>query len=760
MKELMLGNKAVARGLYEAGCCVISSYPGTPSTEITEEAAKYPEIYCEWAPNEKVALEVAHGAAVGGKRAACCMKHVGLNVAADPLFTISYQGVEAGLVICVADDPGMFSSQNEQDSRHYAIAAKVPMLEPSDSQEALTFAKEAFRLSEEYHTPVLLRMCTRISHSQSIVERGVRQEVPAREYVKDPLRVMMTTNSLKAHYRVEARTKAMTELAETSPLNRLEMGEDTSLGIITSSTSYQYVREVFGEKACVLKLGLSWPMPVQKIRDFAAQVGQVLVVEELEPIIENHCRQIGVAVTGKEKIPLVDELTQGVVARSLGREALTFAKEAFRLSEEYHTPVLLRMCTRISHSQSIVERGVRQEVPAREYVKDPLRVMMTTNSLKAHYRVEARTKAMTELAETSPLNRLEMGEDTSLGIITSSTSYQYVREVFGEKACVLKLGLSWPMPVQKIRDFAAQVGQVLVVEELEPIIENHCRQIGVAVTGKEKIPLVDELTQGVVARSLGREAKPTLTLDDPIPGRPPVMCAGCPHRGVFYTLSKNKCMVYGDIGCYTLGVMPPLNAMDLNVCMGASCSGLHGFNLAGGEKHEKHSVAVIGDSTFAHSGITGIADIAYNRSNSTVIILDNSITGMTGHQQNPTTGKTLRGEPAGKIDLEALCRAVGFARVRVVDPNQLKEMDRVLKEELAAEEPSVIITRSPCVMLKDVPKAPPLKVDADKCNGCSLCMRIGCPALSLRDGKAEIDRTQCIGCQVCMQMCHRNALIV
>ena len=575
MKELMLGNKAVARGLYEAGCCVISSYPGTPSTEITEEAAKYPEIYCEWAPNEKVALEVAHGAAVGGKRAACCMKHVGLNVAADPLFTISYQGVEAGLVICVADDPGMFSSQNEQDSRHYAIAAKVPMLEPSDSQEALTFAKEAFRLSEEYHTPVLLRMCTRISHSQRIVERGVRQEVPAREYVKDPLRVMMTTNSLKAHYRVEARTKAMTELAETSPLNRLEMGEDTSLGIITSSTSYQYVREVFGEKACVLKLGLSWPMPVQKIRDFAAQVGQVLVVEELEPIIENHCRQIGVAVTGKEKIPLVDELTQGVVARSLGREA-----------------------------------------------------------------------------------------------------------------------------------------------------------------------------------------KPTLTLDDPIPGRPPVMCAGCPHRGVFYTLSKNKCMVYGDIGCYTLGVMPPLNAMDLNVCMGASCSGLHGFNLAGGEKHEKHSVAVIGDSTFAHSGITGIADIASNRSNSTVIILDNSITGMTGHQQNPTTGKTLRGEPAGKIDLEALCRAVGFARVRVVDPNQLKEMDRVLKEELAAEEPSVIITRSPCVMLKDVPKAPPLKVDADKCNGCSLCMRIGCPALSLRDGKAEIDRTQCIGCQVCMQMCHRNALIV
>ena len=577
MRELMLGNKAVARGLYEAGCCVISSYPGTPSTEITEEAAKYPEIYCEWAPNEKVALEVAHGAAVGGRRAACCMKHVGLNVAADPLFTISYQGVESGLVICVADDPGMFSSQNEQDSRHYAIAAKVPMLEPADSQEALDFAKRAFELSEEYHTPILLRMCTRISHSQSIVERGERHEVP---------------------------------------------------------------------------------------------------------------------------------------------------------KKEYH--------------------------------KDPQRVMMTTNSLKAHYRVEERTKAMTELAETTDLNRTELGEDRSVGIITSSTTYQYVREVFGEKASVLKLGLSWPMPVQKIRDFAAQVDKVLVIEELEPIIENHCRQIGVEVTGKEVIPMVDELTQGVVARSLGRAPKPTLTLADEIPGRPPVMCAGCPHRGVFYALSKNKCMVYGDIGCYTLGVMPPLNAMDLNICMGASCSGLHGFNLAGGADHEKHSVAVIGDSTFAHSGITGITDIAYNRSNSTVIILDNSITGMTGHQQNPTTGKTLRGDPAGKIDLEALCHAVGFDRVRVVDPNQLKETEKVLKEELAAEEPSVIITRSPCVMLKSVKKAPPLQVVAENCNGCGLCMKIGCPALTLPKSKGvvEIDRTQCVGCRQCMQMCHRDALVV
>ena len=573
MRELMLGNKAVARGLYEAGCCVISSYPGTPSTEITEEAAKYPEIYCEWAPNEKVALEVAHGAALGGRRSACCMKHVGLNVAADPLFTISYQGVQSGLVICVADDPGMFSSQNEQDSRHYAVAAKVPMLEPSDSQEALDFAKRAFELSETYHTPVILRMCTRISHSQSIVEKGERTEVPKKEYVKDPERVMMTTNSLKAHYRVEERTKAMTELAETTDLNRMELGEDTSVGIITSSTSYQYVREVFGEKASVLKLGLSWPMPVQKIRDFASRVDKVLVIEELEPIIETHCRAIGVEVTGKELIPMVDELTQGVVARSLG-----------------HAP------------------------------------------------------------------------------------------------------------------------------------------------------------------------KPTLTLEDEIPGRPPVMCAGCPHRGVFYALSKNKCMVYGDIGCYTLGVMPPLNAMDLNICMGASCSGLHGFNLAGGAEHEKHSVAVIGDSTFAHSGITGITDIAYNRSNSTVIILDNSITGMTGHQQNPTTGFNLRGEPAGKIDLEALCRAMGFERVRVVDPYDLAQCEAVIREELAADAPSVIISRRPCALLKSVKRLPAFAADPEKCVGCKACMRIGCPAISVRNKKAVVDATLCVGCGVCGQLCRFGAL--
>lgn len=572
MKELMLGNKAVARGMYEAGCSIISSYPGTPSTEITEEAAKYDEIYCEWAPNEKVALEVAHGATLGGRRAACAMKHVGLNVAADPLFTISYQGLNAGLVICVADDPGMFSSQNEQDSRHYAEAAKVPMLEPSDSMEALIFTKKAYEISERFNTPVLLRMCTRVSHSQSLVECG--------------------------------------------------------------------------------------------------------------------------------------------------------------------------------------ERVLPEQVP---YVKDPTKVMMTKNSRDAHVRVEQRTKDLIAFAETDDINRVEMG-DTSVGIITSSTSYQYAREVFGENASILKLGMIWPLPEQLILDFAAKVDKLIVLEELDPFIENHCKRLGLTVTGKETFPICGEYTQNVVRKSLGMPLPETMRLDDEIPNRPPVMCAGCPHRGVFYILKKNKYMVYGDIGCYTLGAVAPLNAMDLNVCMGASCSGLHGFNKAMGEAGEHRSVGVIGDSTFIHSGMTGITDIAYNMSNSTVIILDNSITGMTGHQQNPTTGKNLRGEPAGKVDLEALCRALGFNRVTVVDPYDLAETDRVLKEELAADEPSIIISRRPCVMIKGTVHKPPIKPVTEKCVGCKMCMQIGCPAIAVRDGKVEIDHTLCVGCGVCSQMCKFGAL--
>ncbi|MBO6054019.1 MAG: indolepyruvate ferredoxin oxidoreductase subunit alpha [Oscillospiraceae bacterium] len=571
MKELMLGNAAIARGLYEAGCRVISSYPGTPSTEITEEAAKFQEIDCEWAPNEKVALEVAHGASLGGVRAACAMKHVGLNVAADPLFTISYQGLNAGLIICVADDPGMHSSQNEQDSRHYAVAAKCPMLEPSDSGEALAFTKLAYEISEQYSTPVFIKMCTRVAHSQSVVETG--------------------------------------------------------------------------------------------------------------------------------------------------------------------------------------ERVVPPQVP---YVKDPMKVMMTVASRKAHERVEERTRALTEWAETAPINRIEWGS-RALGIITSSTSYQYAKEVFGENASIFKLGMVNPLPEKSLRDFAAQVDRLVVIEELDPIIENHCKAIGLKVEGKSLLPICGEFSQGLIRAAFGMENPESAALEETLPARPPVMCAGCPHRGVFYTLKKLGCMVYGDIGCYTLGAVAPLNAMDLNVCMGASCSGLHGFNKAMGEAGEKNSVGVIGDSTFCHSGVTGIMDIAYNATNSTIIILDNSITGMTGHQQNPTTGKNLRGEPAAKIDLEALCRALGFRRVRVEDPYQLKAFEAAVKEELAAEEPSIIISRRPCVMIKGTVHKPPLKIQAEKCKSCKSCMKIGCPAITF-DAKAAIDSTLCVGCGVCTQMCAFNAI--
>lgn len=574
MKQLMLGNAAVARGLYEAGCSVVSSYPGTPSTEITEEIAKFDEVYSEWAPNEKVAMEVAFGASLAGKRSFCAMKHVGLNVAADPLFTISYIGVNAGMVIAVADDAGMHSSQNEQDSRHYAKASKVPMLEPSDSQEALEFAKLAYELSEKYDTPVFLKMCTRIAHSQSIVETGERAVPPVKPYEKN----------------------------------------------------------------------------IQK------------------------------------------------------------------------------------------------------------NVMMPANAKKKHPVVEKRIRDLAEYAETSDVNRIEWG-DKKLGIITSSTCYQYAKEVYGEEASILKLGMVWPLPEKLIRSFAGQVEKVIVIEELDPFIEEFCDTIGVEVHGKDLLPLEDELSQNLIASRLGKkEAEQGISLEENMPVRPPVMCAGCPHRGMFYTLSKNKCRVLGDIGCYTLGAVAPLNAMEMNACMGASISSIHGFNKALGEESEKNTVAVIGDSTFMHSGMTGLANIAYNQSNSTVIILDNSITGMTGHQQNPTTGYNIKGDPAGKIDLEALCKAMGFERVRVVDPYDLAQTDEVLKEELAAQAPSVIISRRPCALLKIVKPKPALKADPDKCKGCKKCMKLGCPAISIKEKKAVIDSTLCVGCGVCQQLCAFGAL--
>ncbi|WP_407434457.1 indolepyruvate ferredoxin oxidoreductase subunit alpha [Treponema sp.] len=588
MKSLMLGNAAVARGLYEAGCSFIASYPGTPSTEITEEAAKYKEIYCEWAPNEKVAMESAFGASLAGKRSFCAMKHVGLNVASDPLYTCSYTGVNAGMVIGVADDAGMHSSQNEQDSRHHAIASKVPMLEPSDSEESREFAKIAYELSEKFDTPVLIKMCTRVAHSQSIVDTEDRKEVAVKTYEKNIAKyVMSPANAIKKHPVVEQRTKDLTAWAETSSVNKTE-NNNSKIGIITHSTSYQYVKEIFGDSVNVLKLGMVNPLPVELIKKFAAGCETVVVVEELDPIIENHCKAIGINVHGKDILPICGEFSQNLIVK----------------------------CFKESGIASLAD-----------VVKD--------------YSAETKFK----LAENVPV-------------------------------------------------------------------------------------------------------------------RPPVMCAGCPHRGMFYALSKNKITVLGDIGCYTLGSAAPLNAMEMTLCMGASVSSLHGFNKALKAESEGKTVAVIGDSTFMHSGMTSLATIAYNQSNSTVIIVDNSITGMTGHQQNPTTGKNLYGDPAGRVNLEALVKSMGINRVRVVDPYNIEQCEQALKEELAANEPSVIISRRPCALLKEVKHPGPISVNPDKCKSCKSCMKIGCPAISMKDGKAKVDDTLCVGCKVCTQMCKFDAFNV
>lgn len=573
MKKLMLGNEAFARGLYESGCRLISSYPGTPSTEITEYGAKYEEIYAEWAPNEKVALETAFGASVAGARSFCGMKHVGLNVAADPLYTASYAGVNGGLVIAVADDPGMHSSQNEQDSRHHAIAAKLLMLEPSDSAECRDFVKKAYELSELFDTPVIVRMSTRAAHSQSSVELGEREDIPLKAYVKNPQKYVMTP--------------------------------------------------------------------------------------------------------------------------AFGRERHKF--------------------------------------------------------------VEERTVKLVEYAETSSLNSIEInGGD--IGIITSGIAYQYAKEALGDKASYLKLGIVNPLPVNIIKDFAAKFKKVYVIEELDDIIEAHCKKHGINVAGKEIFGFCGELSQAVITEKILGKKNDFTQFPENVPVRPPIMCAGCPHRGLFYALAKNRITVSGDIGCYTLGAAAPLNSMDTNICMGASVSAIHGMNKIWGGGGEKKTVAVIGDSTFIHSGITGLINISYNATNSTVIILDNSITGMTGHQQNPTTGYNLKGDPAAKVSLEELCRAVGINRVRIVDPYDMKETEKAVLEELEVQEPSVIISRRPCALLKYVKHKPPLNVDKDKCKGCKMCLKIGCPAISVKDGKAEIDRTLCVGCGICTEMCGADAI--
>lgn len=569
----MIGNEAFARGLYEAGCSLASSYPGTPSTEITEFVAKYDEVYAEWAPNEKVAMEVAIGASIAGARAFCAMKHVGLNVAADPLYTASYTGVNGGLVIGVADDPGMHSSQNEQDSRHHAIASKVMMLEPSNSVECKEFAKRAFELSEHFDTPVIVRLSTRVAHSQNSVELCQREHSEIKEYVKNPSKyVMVPANAKGRHVFVEQRMADIAEFAENCDLNTVEYNSD-EIGVITSGAAYEYAKEALENNVSYLKLGIVNPLPSKIFKDFCAKHKKVYVIEELDGIIEAHCKALGLDVSGKELFGLIGELSPSIIAQKL--------------------------------------LGVQPEYD---------------------------------------------------------------------------------------------------------------------------------------------------TFSENVPVRPPVMCAGCPHRGLFYVLSKLKLTVSGDIGCYTLGASAPLCAIDTTICMGASISALHGFNKVRKEQSEKSTVAVIGDSTFMHSGITGLVNIAYNATNSTVIILDNSITGMTGHQQNPTTGKNLKGDVAAKVCLEDLCKAVGINRVRVVDPYNLAQTEQAVKEEIAIAEPSVIISRRPCALLKYVKHNAPLKTDIDKCKGCKMCMKLGCPAISIKNGKAVIDGTQCVGCGICAELCKFDAI--
>ncbi len=573
MKKLLLGNAAVARGAYEAGVTVVSSYPGTPSTEITEEIVKYDEIYAEWAPNEKVACEVAIGASIGGARAMSCMKHVGLNVMADPVFTVSYTGVNGGLVLCVADDPGMHSSQNEQDSRHYAEASKILMLEPSDSQECKDFTKTAFELSEKYDTPVFLRLSTRVSHSQSLVDLCDREDVKLKDYEKNiPKYVMMPAMAMKRHFVVEDRISALREFSENCEYNKAEMN-NSKIGVIASGITYMYAKEALGDKVNYLKLGMVYPLPEKLITDFAKNCDVVYVIEELDPVIENHCKALGVNVIGKEKFSLIGE----------------------------YTPNMIRKVV------------------------------------------------------------------------------------------------------------------------------------------------------------LNVDAPKNVELEETIPVRPPVMCAGCPHRGTFYVLKKLGLVVSGDIGCYTLGAVAPLASVDSTICMGASVSAAHGMAKARGKEFNKKLVSVIGDSTFMHSGITGLVDIVYNKGANTVIILDNSITGMTGHQDNPTTGYTIRGEETKQVNLITLCKAVGVEHVVVADPFDLKNFEKVVKEETEREEPSVIIAQRPCALLKSVKYTGHCKI-TDKCKKCKMCMKLGCPAISADGDGVKIDLNQCNGCGLCINVCPFDAI--
>ena len=571
-KVIMLGNEAIARGAYEAGVKVSAAYPGTPSTEISENLVKYKDsLYCEWSPNEKVATEVAIGASVSGVRAMSCMKHVGFNVAADPTYTVSYMGVNGGLVIVVADDPGLYSSQNEQDTRMVARAAQLPVIEPSDSAEAKEFIKIAFDLSEQFDRPFVYRTTTRLAHSQGLVELNERKEIEDKPYEKNIRKnVMMPGNAKLRHVEIEKRNQELAEAANTLPINRVEMN-DTKIGVITSGIPYQYVKEALPE-ASVLKLGLVNPLPRKLIEDFASKVDTLYVVEELDPVIETQVKSWGIKAIGKEIFTVQGEYSANMIRQAILKEELDISKPA--------------------------------------------------------------------------------------------------------------------------------------------------------------------------------EA----------PGRPPILCPGCPHRGVYYVLNKLKIHVAGDIGCYTLGAVAPLSVVDTTICMGASISSLHGMEKAKGKEYIKNWVAVIGDSTFLHTGVNSLMNMMYNKATGTVIILDNSTTGMTGHQDHAATGKTLQGDPTYAIDIPALCRAIGVKNVVEVNARDIQAVEKVVKEEIAKDEVSVIITKTPCVLL-DKSKKPLYQTHTDKCKKCGMCMKPGCPAMTKNaDGTISIDDTMCTGCGLCASLCKFDAI--
>jgi len=582
MKELLTGNEAIARGAFESGITVAAAYPGTPSTEILENLVRYPGVYAQWSPNEKVAMEVGAGSAIGGARTLVTMKHVGVNVAADPLFTLAYAGVNGGLVLVSADDPGMHSSQNEQDNRNYAKFAKIPMLEPSNSQECKDMVGLGLEISEHFDTPVMLRITTRVAHSQGFVELGERKGGEAKPYVKNPPKyVMVPAHARGRHVVVEERRKKLQEYSDTCPINKIEW-EDKNIGIITSGIVYEYVKEV-APQASVLKLGMTFPIPTGIIREFAAGVKELYVIEELEPFLEEQIRMLGIEVQGKDLFARVGEVSEKMVAEKL---------------------------LYVTRYKELIDQSV--------------------------------------------------------------------------------------------------------------------------------------LVQGVEAET-----------DVPIPLRPPVMCPGCPHRGVFYTLNQLKLTVMGDIGCYTLGALPPLEAMDSCICMGASVGSALGMVKAHPEMQDK-VVAVIGDSTFFHSGITGLLDVAYNKAATTTIIMDNSTTAMTGHQDHPATGKTLSKETTNQVDLPALVKALGINRVTVVDAFDIDQLKKIVKTEVETNEPSVIITKKPCVLLTKSENLP-LTIDKDSCITCKKCMKLGCPALTAGDDEVTVNTALCTGCGLCAQLCPSDA---